>query len=310
MALLAGAGKLPVLVFPGFIANRLQHALWREALALVQGDICDAETVDLCIRNSFEVRLPVMGPLEDGRGRRARHDPRHPRQILPHPPGAAADPGREGERRRPRHETEQQITFMDARKSGGYKPASSDRSSHRHPQTPGSRSRSNIQGPVRQRARAGGEPHGQGDHHRPPDGPDRPADRQPSPPLQPRRRSPSARRPPTRPAPRSCTSFCATTTHPPIASRGRATHRRGRTPGHLRDDPAPHRRPGHPHYEERMALVEARPLMATLNPCTMTFAAGEFAQPADKMPLLAARREGARRQARGRDLREAPAACA
>jgi len=67
MALLAGAGKLPVLVrkdVPGFIANRLQHALWREAMALVQDGVCDAETVDLCIRNSFGMRLPVMGPLE------------------------------------------------------------------------------------------------------------------------------------------------------------------------------------------------------------------------------------------------------
>ena len=42
-------------------------------------------------------------------------------------------------------------------------------------------------------------------------------------------------------------------------------------------------------YEERMALVEARPLMATLNPCTMTFAMAEFRNPPDKMPLLAAR---------------------
>ena len=67
MALLSEAGKLAVLVrkdVPGFIANRLQHALWREAIALVQDGICDAETVDLCIRNSFGLRLPVMGPLE------------------------------------------------------------------------------------------------------------------------------------------------------------------------------------------------------------------------------------------------------
>lgn len=67
MALLAGVGKLPVLVrkdVPGFIANRLQHALWREAMALVQDGICDAETVDLCIKNSFGLRLAVMGPLE------------------------------------------------------------------------------------------------------------------------------------------------------------------------------------------------------------------------------------------------------
>ncbi len=67
MALLAAVGKLPVLVrkdVPGFIANRLQHALWREAMALVQDGICDADTVDLCIKNSFGLRLSVMGPLE------------------------------------------------------------------------------------------------------------------------------------------------------------------------------------------------------------------------------------------------------
>lgn len=67
MGLLTSAGKLAVLVrkdVPGFIANRLQHALWREAMALVQDGICDAETVDLCIKNSFGLRLSVMGPLE------------------------------------------------------------------------------------------------------------------------------------------------------------------------------------------------------------------------------------------------------
>jgi 3-hydroxybutyryl-CoA dehydrogenase len=67
MDLLTRAGKLPVLLrkdVPGFIANRLQHALWREAMALVQDGICDAETVDLCIKNSFGLRLSVMGPLE------------------------------------------------------------------------------------------------------------------------------------------------------------------------------------------------------------------------------------------------------
>ncbi|MBW6496047.1 MAG: 3-hydroxyacyl-CoA dehydrogenase family protein, partial [Burkholderiaceae bacterium] len=46
MALLAGAGKTPVRVakdVPGFIGNRLQHALWREAISLVERGICDAE---------------------------------------------------------------------------------------------------------------------------------------------------------------------------------------------------------------------------------------------------------------------------
>ena len=45
MALLADAGKTPVRVekdVPGFIGNRLQHALWREAIALVERGICDA----------------------------------------------------------------------------------------------------------------------------------------------------------------------------------------------------------------------------------------------------------------------------
>ena len=42
-------------------------------------------------------------------------------------------------------------------------------------------------------------------------------------------------------------------------------------------------------YEQRMALVEARPAMATLNPCTMTFGAAEFKNPPKQMMELAAR---------------------
>ncbi len=49
----------------GFIANRMQHALWREAVSLVEHGICDAETVDLCVKNSFGFRLPVLAPLEN-----------------------------------------------------------------------------------------------------------------------------------------------------------------------------------------------------------------------------------------------------
>jgi len=67
MAVLSAAGKLPVHVrkdVPGFVANRLQHALWREAMSIVQQGIADAETVDLCVKNSFGLRLAVMGPLE------------------------------------------------------------------------------------------------------------------------------------------------------------------------------------------------------------------------------------------------------
>jgi 3-hydroxybutyryl-CoA dehydrogenase len=62
------AGKMPVHVkkdVPGFVGNRLQHALWREAIALVEHGICDAETVDTVIKASFGRRLAVLGPLEN-----------------------------------------------------------------------------------------------------------------------------------------------------------------------------------------------------------------------------------------------------
>jgi 3-hydroxybutyryl-CoA dehydrogenase len=64
----ADAGKTPVHVkkdVPGFVGNRLQHALWRECIALVQNGICDAETVDTVIKASFGRRLAVLGPLEN-----------------------------------------------------------------------------------------------------------------------------------------------------------------------------------------------------------------------------------------------------
>ena len=61
-------GKQPARVkkdVPGFIGNRLQHALWREAISLVENGICDAETVDAVIKASFGRRLAVLGPLEN-----------------------------------------------------------------------------------------------------------------------------------------------------------------------------------------------------------------------------------------------------
>lgn len=66
--LLARAGKTPAMVekdVPGFIGNRLQHALWREAIALVAEGVCDAATVDTVVKASFGRRLPVLGPLEN-----------------------------------------------------------------------------------------------------------------------------------------------------------------------------------------------------------------------------------------------------
>jgi 3-hydroxybutyryl-CoA dehydrogenase len=68
MQLHAAAGKKPAHVkkdVPGFIGNRLQHALWREAVSLVERGICDAETVDTVIKAAFGRRLAVLGPLEN-----------------------------------------------------------------------------------------------------------------------------------------------------------------------------------------------------------------------------------------------------
>lgn len=68
MALLRSVGKRPAHILkdlPGFVANRLQHALWREAIAMVAEGICDPQTLDDCVKNSFGLRLSVLGPLEN-----------------------------------------------------------------------------------------------------------------------------------------------------------------------------------------------------------------------------------------------------
>jgi 3-hydroxybutyryl-CoA dehydrogenase len=60
-------GMSPVRVevdIPGFVGNRLQHALKREAIALVAAGICSAETIDTVVREGFGARLGIVGPLE------------------------------------------------------------------------------------------------------------------------------------------------------------------------------------------------------------------------------------------------------
>jgi len=62
------AGKYPIKCMkdvPGFVANRLQHALWREAISIVEHGIADAATVDAAIKQSFGIRLAVLGPIEN-----------------------------------------------------------------------------------------------------------------------------------------------------------------------------------------------------------------------------------------------------
>ena len=67
MELLRDAGKTPVHVrrdVPGFVGNRLQHALKREAIALVAAGVCDAETIDIVVKEGPGARMAVLGPME------------------------------------------------------------------------------------------------------------------------------------------------------------------------------------------------------------------------------------------------------
>jgi 3-hydroxybutyryl-CoA dehydrogenase len=65
--LLRHAGKTAVHVrrdIPGFVGNRLQHAMKREAIALVAAGVCDAETLDTVVKEGFGSRMAVLGPME------------------------------------------------------------------------------------------------------------------------------------------------------------------------------------------------------------------------------------------------------
>ncbi len=65
--LMRKVGKEPVRVLkdvPGFLGNRLQHALWREAISLVEKGIADPEDIDKVVKHGFGLRLAFLGPLE------------------------------------------------------------------------------------------------------------------------------------------------------------------------------------------------------------------------------------------------------
>jgi 3-hydroxybutyryl-CoA dehydrogenase len=65
--LLVAIGKKPVKVLkeaPGFLGNRMQFALYREALACLRDGIASAEDIDLAVKGTFGFRLPTIGPLE------------------------------------------------------------------------------------------------------------------------------------------------------------------------------------------------------------------------------------------------------
>lgn len=49
---------------PGFVANRIQHALNNEAMLVFQEGLATSEDIDKAVRLSFGLRLPVIGPLK------------------------------------------------------------------------------------------------------------------------------------------------------------------------------------------------------------------------------------------------------
>jgi 3-hydroxybutyryl-CoA dehydrogenase len=60
-------GKKPVRLLkevPGFLLNRLQFALYREALHCLETGVATAEDIDLVVKAGYGFRLAALGPLE------------------------------------------------------------------------------------------------------------------------------------------------------------------------------------------------------------------------------------------------------
>jgi 3-hydroxybutyryl-CoA dehydrogenase len=67
LALIKRLGKVPVILkkdFPGHIGNRLQHALYREALYLIEQGVADPADIDKVVLASFGPRFSTIGPME------------------------------------------------------------------------------------------------------------------------------------------------------------------------------------------------------------------------------------------------------
>jgi len=66
LKLMRGLGKAPIWVkkdVPGFVGNRIQHAMLREALYLINDGIVNAEDVDIAVRYGFGFRFIACGPI-------------------------------------------------------------------------------------------------------------------------------------------------------------------------------------------------------------------------------------------------------
>ena len=67
-ALVEDIGKIAVRVerdVPGFIGNRLLHAMWREAIHLVETGVATPADIDRVTRLTFSLRQPAVGPFEN-----------------------------------------------------------------------------------------------------------------------------------------------------------------------------------------------------------------------------------------------------
>lgn len=66
--LITSVGKTPARVAdtPGFVANRLQFALYKEAVKVVEEGLASPAQVDLVVSNAFGFRLALFGPFAIG----------------------------------------------------------------------------------------------------------------------------------------------------------------------------------------------------------------------------------------------------
>jgi 3-hydroxybutyryl-CoA dehydrogenase len=66
VTLMKTLGKAPIWVkkdVPGFVGNRIQHAMLREAFYLINDGVVDAEGVDTAVRCGFGFRFIACGPI-------------------------------------------------------------------------------------------------------------------------------------------------------------------------------------------------------------------------------------------------------
>lgn len=64
--ILRQSGKVPAVLkieMPGFVANRIQHAMMRECFHLVETGVADPATIDAIVQHSLGVRLALIGPF-------------------------------------------------------------------------------------------------------------------------------------------------------------------------------------------------------------------------------------------------------